>query len=285
VTPAAAATATTAASAATSPAPSVRRGTTPAPLPLTLPLPLPLLLPTAPLEQLSGGLDGAQGASRHAGTGGACPVAAQEMSTAAATPAHGKTSSPAAQDGPMKKLIIRLKRSPASNNISNTTGPAHVIPPPSTPLTPMPPEAPLTGSRAAVERDAAGAGMATDTRAAAPSVQPSPPAAALTSQSNERTDKAVGPGITGQVQPGVDDILRHLHALDTFWTEPGACLVPHTQLSLDGPPVVADDDGEAALPPAGEECQLPDDFISAYGVQSTQVLSSNEPLLWWVCMP
>jgi hypothetical protein len=89
--------------------------------------------------------------------------------------------------------------------------------------------------------------------------------------------EAAGGRITGQPQPGNDDITRHLCELDTPWTHPGGCLVPSTQLSLDGPPVVPIDDG-ALLLPAWPECQLPADFIQAYGIQSTQVLTSKEPL-------
>jgi hypothetical protein len=38
----------------------------------------------------------------------------------------------------------------------------------------------------------------------------------------------------------------------------------------------------AVLPPAGQECQLPADFIQAYGIQSTQVLTTRQAPAWWV---
>jgi hypothetical protein len=245
-----------------------------------VPLPLPPL--KVPLEQPS--LLGAyatpgeaDGPTAGAHDGSACLMVNETLSPASTPPALGKTSSPTAQDRPTKKLVIRLKRSPGSpTTISNALRPAHVPPPLATPLTPTPPEAVPASSRPAVERAAAGTGMPADTRAAAPSAQPSSPAAALTSQLTESPERALEAGITAQTQLGVDDILRRLHALDTSWTQPGGCRVQHIQLSLDAPPVVSD--GGGGLPPAGEECQLPDDFISAYGIRSTQVLSFNEPL-------
>jgi hypothetical protein len=233
------------------------------------PPPLPPARPTAPPEQPSqlaaahAALDGAQGPSTHAGDGRACPVTTQDMSTAGATTAHGEPSSPAAQDRPTKKIIIRFKRSAGSN----PNRAAQVLPQLPTPLTPTPPEAVPPSSRAAVGRDFQGVGMATDTRAAAPSAKLPSAAAVLTSQFTDSPERVSGVRTTGQPQLGVD----------TCSTEPGACLVPHTQLSLDAPPVVPIDDG-GVLPPAGAECQLPDDLIQVYGIQSTQVLTSSEPL-------
>jgi hypothetical protein len=34
------------------------------------------------------------------------------------------------------------------------------------------------------------------------------------------------------------------------------------------------------LPPAGDECQLPDDFLNAYGIRSTQVLTTSKAPAW-----
>jgi hypothetical protein len=95
---------------------------------------------------------------------------------------------------------------------------------------------------------------------------------------------STGVGITGQPQSSVEERFRPLHAPDACWTEPD-CLVPHTQASLGAPPVEPDGEAvlphvvSAVLPPAGEECQLPDDFVKVYGIRSTQVLTSNEPPL------
>jgi hypothetical protein len=90
-----------------------------------------------------------------------------------------------------------------------------------------------------------------------------------------------GPAIASHAPRGQVEGALGLSADITHSDAPGVPFWEHAQelpVTADAlaPPVVPIHGG--ALSPAGEECQLPADFIQAYGIQTTQVLTSREPL-------
>jgi hypothetical protein len=124
-----------------------------------------------------------------------------------------------------------------------------------------------------------------DTLIAAPAGQSSPPLAGVHQgpSSTEAIPGTAGVGLSLDHQPRHPLSSHHgqKHVEVGGEAEQQVLHSPEPDMRQGTPPPPAAAPAAAQqVPPAGEECQLPADFIQAYGIQSTQVLTSSKPLGW-----